>query len=258
VSACPSCGASSLSRGPGGFVCAYCGCPVTPRLLPDALCDDRGPAGGCGTRAESLCRGCARPLCDRHNDPKFLYWNAALGRRSLMPHWTRQEERDWDRLTAPLPKLPVPGVAPFEWRHHHRQSQYETGELEAEILGRVRALAEAVDGDANESGCRFKSLCHACTARLETEIEAAVRPYAERYRALAFANRLDALEADLHQAQRYVEAFLRHPVPEGEAEEDGILPELAADGPAEDWLRCGRELRARLEAAARLAHRLRG
>jgi hypothetical protein len=175
-----------------------------------------------------------------------------------MPHWDRQDERDWARVTAPLPRLPVPGFAPFEWRHHHRQSQYETGELEAEILVRVRAIAASVDGDANDSACRFASLCQECERRVEAEIDAAVTACAERYRALAFANRLDALEADLRQAQRYVEAFLGRPLaaPAAPGEPDGLLPELAADSPAEDWERYGVELLSRLAATGRLARRL--
>jgi hypothetical protein len=237
-------------------VCAYCGAAITPRLPPDAVCGDRGSGGPCAALAQSLCRGCARPLCDRHNDPKYVYWSDALSARRLMPHWTRQDERDWAHVTAPLPRLPVAGFEPFEWRHHHRQSQYETGELEAEILGHVRGIAATVDGDANESGCRFASLCQDCEAKVEAELDAAVGAYTGRYGALAFANRLDALEADLCQAQRYVEAFLGRPLAASEAEPDGSLPELAADGPSEDWERCAAELLARLAAAARLARRL--
>ena len=87
------------------------------------LCADAESAF-CSHPAESLCRACSRPLCDRHNDPRRLYWHAALDWSVLCPDWKTADRTEWARVNAALPRFPAPGVEPdFEWRHFERESR---------------------------------------------------------------------------------------------------------------------------------------
>jgi hypothetical protein len=254
---CSSCGASDVRREEGRFACAFCGATVIPRLLPGTLCGER-EGGVCSHRAESVCCVCARPLCDRHNDPKAIHWHAPLHWRRVVPEWDERDAADWDRLNRPFQKFPVAGVEAFDWVPHGRDNLYQAGLIEEEMLAAMRSLAGDAAGDADEVACRFESLCSECERELTARVEKKVSEFAERWRRVAFVERLAALTAEGEQQLRYIEAFLKRPIAKVEEPADEPLyPDLSASSPRKDWDRCGWEVKARLALLDRLRSRLR-
>ena len=142
---CPSCGGKELVRRQSAFACAFCGARIVPRLEPGTLCAD-AEGGFCSHPAESLCRACSRPLCDRHNDPRRLYWHAKLDWSVLCPGWKTADRTEWARLNAALPRFPAPDIEPpFEWHRFEKESRQAVGGLEHEMPEAVRPLARECD-----------------------------------------------------------------------------------------------------------------
>jgi hypothetical protein len=254
---CSSCGASDVRREAGRFVCSFCGATVIPRLLPGTLCGER-EGGVCSHRAETVCAMCARPLCDRHNDPKAVHWRAPLHWRRLVPEWSDRDATDWARLNAPFQKFPVAEVEASDWVPHARNNLYQAGLIEEEILGAMRSLAGDAAGDADEVACRFESLCSACEREISGRVEKKVSEFSERWRRVAFVERLAALAAEGEEQLRYIEAFLKRPIGKvEEAGEEPSYPDLSASSPRKDWDRCGWEVKARLALLDRLRAKLR-
>lgn len=248
---CPSCGGREIRRRQRDFACAFCGSRVVPRLEPGTVCAEETTAGLCSKAAESLCRRCARPLCDRHNDPKRHYWHAELDWRHLCPDWRPEDAAAWARLTAPFQRFPVSGVEPpFEWIEHERGSRRALGALEDEILAALRGPAAEAGGEASENACVFDGVCGACEREAEARLRRVVAGFTARYARLAFRERAAALRAEWEQALRYVEAVLHRPIAKRlrEAEALPALGPLAADSPRRDWDRWGLLLRERLAA----------
>lgn len=249
---CPACGAKEIIRREGHFSCAYCHAMVVPRLTAGTLCEDAAGARYCGKPAQTLCKACARPLCDRHNDPKAVYWHEPLHWRSLCRRWSPHDGSEWERLLQPFQRLPLEGFAPFPWTPHDRDAQYRLGLLEDEIFASVKAAAGAAGGDCDEQAARFESVCSECEAETSAAIAKAVSEFAQRYAALAYHGRLLALQAETDQGIRYAEAFLRRPIASRLLQQDGPVSGLRIDSPLEEWDRLGQELRARLLVIARL------
>lgn len=253
---CPSCGAKEVLRRDAGFVCSFCGTRVVPRLDPGALCDDGGEAGFCPHPAVSPCRACARPLCDRHDAPKRIYWNEPLTWQALCPGWGPQDAVEWGRLTAPTQGFPVADFTPFEWVPHERRCLYAVGRLEEEITAVVGPVVRKAGGSIKDAACLLEALCSACEREMVSEVHGMVAGFASRYAKLAVRDRLDALRADAEQTVRYVEAFLgRHlatKIPAEAAEPDA----LGTDSPRSEWDLWGRRFAERIEALDRLRSRL--
>lgn len=247
---CSSCGAKEVLWQHQRYACTYCGATVVPRLLPGTLCAE---PRGCRLLAQSLCRRCARPLCDRHNDPQRHYWPAELGLERLVPGWTRDDTRAWFELTRPLPRLPGLAERPCE-----QEALRAQGELEARLLDTLRPLVAAAGGDLGDESCRFESLCSACLQSVEQAVAEALRPWGQAWRETAFTDRLEALEADLRAARGHVAARLARPLPAPPPETlaEPWFAALLDDSPAEDWQRCGWEIERRLRMVARLLPRL--
>lgn len=248
---CPSCGASEVLWRDQRYACTYCGATVVPRLLPGTLCAE---PRGCRELAQSLCRRCARPLCDRHNDPQRVYWQSELQLERLVPGWTADDTRAWFELTRPLPRLAGQAERPCEQAALRQQ-----GDLEATVVEALRPLVLAAGGDLREEACRFESLCSACLAFVEQAISAALQPWGVAWRATAFAERLEALEADLRSARTHVAARLEQPLPPPPAEAlaEPWFAALDDASAPEEWQRCGWELERRLRLVERLLPRLR-
>jgi hypothetical protein len=252
---CPSCGARERVQRDGQLRCGFCGQALVARLLPGTLCTDEH----CRGLALALCRGCTRPLCERHAAPGRAYWNTRLHWRWLFPHWTAIEGLAWARLLQPLARLPVAGFEPFPWVAYDRACQRDIGELDEELLQAARRVAVGFGGEAGETGAGFAELCNTCEGQLEARFDALAEERAAQYRQRAFVNRLDALEAELHQAQRYVETFLGQPLERDTtgAPGDGVpSAELSLGTPPEQWAQLGRELLHRLELVTQLRARL--
>jgi hypothetical protein len=248
---CPACGANETVRRAGRFACAYCNAAVLPRLLTGTLCEDRGPARVCGKAAESLCRSCARPLCDRHNDPKSYYWHQPLHWRRLCG-WSEHDGAAWDRLQRPFQRLPVEGFAPFPWTPHERNAEYELGALEGEMLERAKAIVQPVGGDIDDEAVRYESLCSSCESETAAALERTLDEFRGRYLALAYRMRLRAMRDETEQGVRYVEAFLRRPISRRLALTDDPVSGLGIDNPTPDWERLGLELKERLDTIRHL------
>jgi hypothetical protein len=229
-----------------------------PRLEPGTLCAS-GVSGFCAHPAESLCHACARPLCDRHNDPRRLYWHAGLDWTALCPAWTGADRAEWARLNRALPRLPPPDIEPApEWRRYEKESRQAVGELEYEVLEAVRPLARRWFGDATEVGCLFDGVCAECVSEAEEAVREAVGAFVVRYRQVAIRGRLAALRAECEQGLRYIEDFLGRPVANAVPDEESMpaLDGLDATSPRVDWDRCGIRLRDRLAAIDRFASRV--
>ena len=245
-------------RRPAGFACAFCGARVVPRLEPGTLCSS-GESGFCAHPAESLCRACARPLCDRHNDPRRLYWHAGLDWTVLCPAWTGADRAEWARLNGPLPRIPAPDIEPsFEWHPHERGSRQAVGLLEHDVLDAVRPLARRWSGDATELGCLFDGVCPECVGEAEEAVNDVVGRFVVRYRQVALRERLAALRAECEQGLRYVEEVLGRSVASTIPDEDNLpaLDILDSTSPRRDWDRWGIRLRDRREAIDRFASRV--
>lgn len=253
---CPACGAKEIVRRERGFACAYCRARVVPRLTPGTLCEDEAGAFHCGKPAETLCRACARPLCDRHNDPKVVYWHEPLHWRHLCPRWTARDGGAFERLLRPHQRLPIGGFEPFAWTHHDRNAAYEQGLLEGEIFERVKQAAGAAGADVDEQAARLASVCSECVRETGAEIRSIVEQFGERFASLAYRERLRALRAETLQGIRYVEAFLGRPVAGRAAGDDDPVSGLGLDSPPPEWDRLGCELRVRLDWIARLERSL--
>jgi hypothetical protein len=255
---CPSCGGKELVRRQGGFACAFCGARVVPRLEPGTLCAD-AEGGFCSHPAESLCRACSRPLCDRHNDPRRLYWHAKLDWSVLCPGWKTADRTQWARLNAALPRFPAPDIEPpFEWHRFEKESRQAVGGLEHEMLEAVRPLARRWSGDATEMGCVFDGVCAECVREAEQAVSEVVAAYVVRYRQVALRDRLAALRKECEQGLRYVEAVLGRAPAASIPDEDALPPLDTLDGasPRLDWDRWGIRLRKRLEAIDRFTSRV--
>jgi len=255
---CPACGGRELVRRPAGFACAFCGARVVPRLEPGTLCAS-GAGGFCAHPAESLCQACARPLCDRHNDPRHLYWHARLDWTVLCPDWTGADRVEWARLNRALPRLPAPDVEPpFEWHPYEKESRQAVGRLEYEVLEVVRPLARRWFGDATEVGCLFDGVCAECVGEAEEVVSDAVDAFSVRYRQVALRDRLAALRAECEQGLRYIEGFLGRPVAREVPDEDSLPAPDVLDSTSQrvDWDRWGIRLRDRLAAIDRFAPRV--
>ena len=256
---CGSCGASDVRRDAGRFLCSFCGGTVVPRLLPGTLCGEQEGAV-CSHPAETVCTVCARPLCDRHNDPKTIHWHAPLHWRRLFPDWEERDGSDWARLNAPFQRFPVAEVEPFPWVAHGRENLYQAGLVEEEMLAEMRSLAREAAGDADEIACRFDSVCSACERELASRVEKKVWEFADRWRRVAFVERLAAFAAEGEQQLRYIEAFLKRPIAKVEDEgggEEPVYPDLSVRSPRRDWDRCGAEVKSRLRLVQRLRSKVR-
>ncbi len=244
--ACASCGGRGLTRRGGRLVCSFCGSVVAHRLLPGTLCQEDRGSWTCSLPARTLCRGCSRPLCDLHDDPKSLHWGGPLLWYHLFPGWTSAVAIAWSHLQEPMQKLPVDGVpAPFEWVAHERQSSYAVGRLEDEIRAGLRPVIARAGGDISELSCRFESLCSECEQQMLHGIEAYVAGQAARYREIAYRARLSALEAELRQRLKYVESHLGRRLKT--AAEVAVLAEVDGRSPDCDWDQLGWEIVRRLQ-----------
>src|SRR5512145_1878872 len=203
LDACPSCGARGSDVIEGRAVCRFCGTEFVPRLLPGALCCDPAPRR-CRRLADCLCGACGRALCPRHGAPRTVYWNEPLDWRHLLPSWTDAEATMWARIVSPLPALPVASFDPFEWTDFSAAVERELGELEAGVVQRLRAEVARFGGSVREEGVLLEA------------IRKIVLPLAPEFRKALFERRLDAIEAELRQSLRYVEAVLKKPVPTDE------------------------------------------
>jgi predicted RNA-binding Zn-ribbon protein involved in translation (DUF1610 family) len=256
---CSSCGASDVQREAGRFLCSFCGATVIPRLLPGTLCGEQEGAV-CSHPAETVCAVCARPLCDRHNDPKTIHWPAPLNWRRLLPDWDERDGADWAHINAPFQKFPVAGIEPFPWVPHARENLYQAGLVEEEMLAQMRSLVHEAAGDADEVACRFESICSACERELTGRVEKRVSEFSDRWRRVAFVERLAAFAAEGEQELRYIEAFLNRPIRKVDDEgagEEPLYPDLSASSPRKDWDRCGWEVKARLGLVERLRSKVR-
>lgn len=255
---CPSCGARELVRRAAAFACAFCGTRVVPRLEPGTLCAS-GEGGFCAQPAESLCRACSTPLCDRHNDPRRLYWHAGLDWSVLCPDWNGTDRSEWARLNAALPRLPAPDIEPgFEWRRLERESRQAIGTLEFMLLEAIRPLAQRWAGDATEMGCVFDGVCAECVSEAEEAVSEEVETYVVEYRQVAVRDRLAALRGECEQGLRYISEVLGRAPAESLPDEEELprLDTLDASSPRRDWDRWGIRLRERLEAIDRFASRV--
>lgn len=238
------------------FTCEFCGATVVPRLEPGTLCGEPWMGGPCTLPAQSLCRGCARPLCDRHNDPKRHGWMEPFDPRCLRLHWSADDLATWLRLNEPYHRFPLEGFAPFEWVPHQRSSEYAVGQLELALAQKLQPVVEAYGGELRESRCTFESLCTECERDVLKTVRGIVEGRRKTYRRVAYQVRAEALLADARQVLAYVEAFLRYPVPEAMETEGPVPAALSLDAPAEAWERKGREAKARIAALERLKARL--
>jgi hypothetical protein len=136
---------------------------------------------------------------------------------------------------------------PAEWVPHLKQSSYAVGVLENEIRTALDPVAARAGGGVNELACTFESLCAECEPDLLHRIEQVVATFAERYRRIAYRERAAALEAELRQRLRYVEARLgrglRGPAPDAA----DSVPEVDAASAPGDWDRNGWEAVRRLQ-----------
>jgi len=252
---CSACGGNEFQRTHGALRCGFCGTEGQARLLPGTLCGEGD--GACAAPADSLCRGCGVPLCDRHNDPKRHYWMAALDWDDLCPEWGPADGREWVRLQTPFQHFPVPGFTPFAWVDYEHPLLGAVGFVEQELAARAYPLVRAVGGDLSDQVCLFDSVCQGCFDATVRAIGAVVDANRDRYGRLAYAEALDALERDLDQSRRYVEAFLDAALPElkeGAAVE--VPPPLGPDSPKEEWLQVGHEIQCRLAAIRTLREKL--
>jgi hypothetical protein len=249
--ACPSCGGKGAVRREGRFFCSFCGSLIERRLVPGTLCEEDRGAAACGQLARSLCRGCSRPLCDTHDDPKSLYWGAPLGWERLFARWSAATAIAWSRAQAPLQHFPLADVPPdFPWVNHEQESSYAVGGIEDEIRSDLQALAQTWGAEVGELACTVDSVCAACAEDMSRRLEERVDAHAERYRQVAYLDRMDALEGELRQRLRYVEAHLRRAVharpPSAAAPSDDAEIEVGAGSLPVDWDRCGWSLQERL------------
>jgi hypothetical protein len=198
-------------------------------------------------------------LCDRHNDPRRLYWHAGLDWSVLCPGWKGADRAEWARLNAALPRIPAPDIEPpFEWHQHERESRLAVGLLEHDVLDAVRPLARRWSGDATELGCLFDGVCPECVSEAEEAVNEAVEAFVVRYRQVALRDRLAALRAECEQGLRYIEGVLGRSVA-ATLPDEHTMPALdALDGASSrrDWDRWGIRLRDRLEAIDRFASRV--
>lgn len=252
---CPACGAREIVRREGRYSCAFCRSTVVPRLTEGSVCDDVSHGAHCGELAETMCKGCARPLCDRHNDPKAVYWHAPLHWRLLCSGWQRDDGRFWDQISRPTRLFPFDDFQPFEWVFHDRQAQYAVGVLEGEIHEAVKAVARPAGGDVDDNAARFESLCTVCEAEVEAGIQKTVGAFAARYRDVAYRDRAAALARETGQAVRYVEAFLQRPISERPGEGDPPTS-VGPDSPRREWDAFGQVLQERAARLERLAEAL--
>jgi hypothetical protein len=242
-------------RREAAFACAFCGARVVPRLEPGTLCAS-GESSFCAQPAESLCRACGRPLCDRHNDPRRLYWHAGLDWSVLCPDWTGQDRSEWARVNAALPRFPAPDVEPtFEWQALERESRQAIGMLEFTVLEGIRPLVGRWSGDATEMGCVFDGVCAECVTEADEAVSEAVEAFVVQYRQVAVRDRLAALRAECEQGLRYIADVLGRAPAESISDEEKLPPLDVLDSvsPRRDWDRWGIRLRERLEAIDRFA-----
>jgi len=245
-------------RKEAALVCAFCGARVVHRLEPGTLCaSTRG--GFCAEPAESLCRACGQPLCDRHNDPCRVYWHAGLDWGVLCPGWSGADRSEWARLNAALPRLPAPDIEPsFDWRRFEKDSRQAIGMLEFTVLDSIRPVAGRWSGDSTEMGCVFDGVCPECVAEAEAALSEVVGGYVAQYRQIALRDRLAALRAECEQGLRYITDVLGRAPAESIPEEDTLPPLDTLDGssPRRDWDRWGIRLKERLGAIDRFAARV--
>jgi hypothetical protein len=245
-------------RREAAFACAFCGVRVVPRLEPGTLCAS-GQGGFCAQPAESLCKACGRPLCDRHNDPRRLYWHAGLDWSVLCPGWTGAERSEWARVNAALPRFPAPDVEPgFAWRFLEKESRQAIGELEFTVLETIRPLVRRWSGDATEMGCVFDGVCAECVTEAEGAVSEAVEAFVVEYRRVAVRDRLAALRGECEQGLRYIQDVLGRAPARSIADEDRlpVLDTLDSASPRRDWDRWGIRLRERIEAIDRFASKV--
>lgn len=241
-------------RKEAALVCAFCGARVVHRLEPGTLC--ASGEGLCAQAAESLCRACGQPLCDRHNDPRRLYWHAGLDWSVLCPDWSGSDRSEWARLNAALPRFPAPDIEPtFEWRRFEKESRQAIGMLEFTVLEAIRPVASRWSGDSTEMGCVFDGVCAECVTEADTAISELVEGFVVEYRQVAVRDRLAALRAECEQDLRYIEDVLGRAPAESVPNEDSLPPLDTLDGssPRRDWDRWGIRLKERLRALDQFA-----
>jgi hypothetical protein len=179
-----------------------------------------------------------------------------LGRvAALVPPlpWTREIAIAWARLQSPMQSFPVAGAAPAaEWVPHLKQSSYAVGVLESEIRATLEPLVARAGGGVNDLACTFECLCAECEQDLVHRVEEQVAGFAERYRRVAYRERLAALEAELRQRLRYIETQLGRGIRGPGAESDDSVAEVDAQSPALEWDRAGWEVVRRLQDVDRV------
>jgi len=256
---CPSCGASGVDRKDRQFVCTFCGSAVIPRLLPGTLCGDFVTEGrACAEPALSLCRGCARPLCDRHNDPKRYPWMEPFDPRCLRLNWSSEELSSWIRLNQIFHRFPLDGFEPFKWIRHQHMSDYAVGQLEFTLSQRLNPLVEDYGGELSESFCTFENLCTTCEKEALGRIRELVDGRQKTYRRVAYEAHAEALLAEAQQVLAYVEAFLHYPISSTMLSPGIEEPPIALrlDSPAQEWEKKGTQAKERISALELLKAKL--
>lgn len=252
---CASCAGRGVRREGGRFACSWCGQPVLPRLEPGTICGDEQDGRPCRALAESLCAGCALPLCTVHNDPERFHWHEPLSWRVLCPGWSDADAAAWHRVQMPLPSLPLADFEPFPWVRHDREAVYALGQLEDEIAAALRPRVKSVGGDLDSEVAVFEHVCTRCEATTITALKQGAAGFAPRFRQAAFVDRIEAVASDLAQALRYALAWLpAEPRPATPAR--GALPLLDEHSPREDWEVWVASLRERLAELEGLRRRL--
>lgn len=255
--ACPSCGARAVERRGHALLCTFCGSSVRPKLEVGTLCGDVWGERHCSRLAVSLCDGCGIPLCDRHNDPKTLYWTEPIQPKALCPGWDPRDLWEWAREIDFRLEVPVPGFDPCPVRPRREEALRAAGAAEESLREEVRGIARELRGEAVDSGCLFSDHCSACVEEARGVVEEAVSAHREALFAAAIVGVLDGLLAETEEALRYVEAFPGATLG-GQASHEGPWDAeypLAADGPPEVWGRYWDRLKARQEALQRLRKR---
>jgi hypothetical protein len=245
-------------RKEAALVCAFCGARVVHRLEPGTLCTS-GQGGFCPEPAESLCRACGQPLCDRHNDPRRIYWHAGLDWSVLCPDWSGADRSEWARLNVAPPRFPVADIEPsFEWRRFEKDSRQSIGTLEFAVLEAIRPVAQRWSGDSTEMGCVFDGVCAECVTEAEAALSEVVSGYVVRYRQVALRDRLAGLRAECEQGLRYITDVLGRTPADSVPGEDSLPPldTLDASSPRRDWDRWAIRLKERLGAIDRFAARV--
>lgn len=258
---CAECGAAITPRGDGSgrLRCPFCSAPYVARLEPGARCADRG-AGACTNPARTLCRGCGAPLCDRHDNPRDLFWSETLDPARLLPEWDPGLAGRWRELTADYQNFPVSGFEPFPWTPHLARARQALGALEDAMRASFNSACADWGGEALEESLRLLEVCGACHAECGASLREAAARFSEPYRDTAYLRMHAALREETRQQLRYVEALLGRSLPPAPplpgtplVPPGGLTPESAPDA----WERTGMVLKMRDRALGEIGRRWR-